>query len=378
MATCYICGRSPALYRRNVVTGTSHRMTTSSRGTNWNSTSVRQGVRSVCAECALNIDFNNKRGGGIFLSIFLGGLLLIPSILYLAGVNFLHLSGSQIGGLTVTGLLICVIGSIIANNNAKKWKEENIGKYLGTTTTIYKNEELGISDLDKSIEICKKIESEDKIYLKFQEEINIQIQAVLDETKNNLNNINFDYFTCIDRVIDYKKEILNKYMSFEENLDISLKELKSIMTDETFSNYQSGIYETKIKRKETCKIENNVIDQFVVSLFKTDIDNTLLELNNFLNENNREYPDDTVEDCDALLNDLKKIEQGINSYLNIGENKYKVLLTHINENQYNDELLSSLEKVKDIFLSKIKDCNNQAKEIENKSLQRKIELLQKK
>ncbi|MBO6132047.1 MAG: hypothetical protein J6P28_08805 [Treponema sp.] len=379
MATCYICGRTPAEYRRNVTTGTSYRMTTSSRGTNWNSTSVRQGIRSVCAECALTIDYNNKKYGGFLLSMLLGGLLVTPAILYTTGFNFLHLSGAKIGVLTITGLVICIVGSIFSNSNAKRWKEENKSKYLGSiTSNVYKSDNFGITNLDKSIEICKRIDLEDKEFARYQEEINNQIQNIFDETKNGIANDQFNFLSTIDKIIGYKNELVTSYKNFSSSLETASKDFKNITTAESFLKYQSGINGTQNDRKKVYDIEIETIDNFIASLFKIEVENVLVELNKFLKENNKDYPVDTIEDCDTLLKDLAGIGDGITSYLNIGEKKYSDLLVHINENSSSKELLRILENLKNSFEKNVQDCFNRLKEIENKVLQKKIELLQRK
>ena len=382
MASCYICGRSPAEYRRTVTTGTSYRMTSSSRGTNWNSTSVRQGTRRVCAECALKIDYNNKKGGGIFFSIFLGGILLIPGILYITGINFLHLSSAQMGGLTFTGIVICVVGSIISCTNANKWKEENESKYLGTSSSvIYKSEELGISDLDKSIELCKKIESEDKKYVEFQRTTGDKMISLFDKSKALLSDSNYDYLNILDDIVGLKKEICNTYRNFSTLLENSSKEFAKITTAEAFSKYQNGIEETLKSRKYVYDTQIDTLDKYTAALFQTEMDKLKLDFKNYIDSTNKTYPTDTVEQCDEMLKIIKEIGQNIDNYSDMASKKLEEFVARLDSKVPSEidssNVLKMMEQVNLDFLENIKNVIGQVKSVENEVLQQKIKALEK-
>lgn len=145
MATCYICGKSHAEYRRNVPTGTSYRTSCSSRGRSYNSSSVRYGRRSVCAHCAFKIDYNNKRSTGFILSGIFGGTLIGIGIL--CGI-ILHykITYNQGIGCIFFGLLISILGISLTQRKANKWKEENEGEYIDSYEIIQQEK------LQKSIE----------------------------------------------------------------------------------------------------------------------------------------------------------------------------------------------------------------------------------
>lgn len=381
MANCYICGRSPAEYRRTVTTGTSYRMSHSSRGTNWNSTSVRQGTRSVCAECAFKIDYNNKKGGGIFLSIFLGGILLIPGILYIAGINFLHLSSAQMGGLTFTGIAICIVGCIISCTKANKWKEENESKYLGTTSNVvYKSDELGISDLDKSIELCKKIDSEDKKYANFQLKSGDKIISLFDKSKTLLSDSSYDYLNILDDIAVLKNEICDSHSNFSSLLENASNEFAKITTTEAFSKYQNGIEETLKSRKYVYDTQIDTLDKYTVALFQTEIDKLTLDLKNYVASTEQNYPTDTVEQCDEVLIIIKEIEQNIENYSNLAAKKQEDFVNRLKSKSApemtNENIFEMVEQSKLQFIDKTKNVIGQCQSIENQVLQEKIKLLQ--
>ena len=66
MGTCYICGKEHVDYRRTVHTGNSYRTGISSRGRVHTSVASHSGVRTVCASCALSIDYNAKKNAEIW------------------------------------------------------------------------------------------------------------------------------------------------------------------------------------------------------------------------------------------------------------------------------------------------------------------------
>lgn len=55
MATCYLCGRAGADFRRTVETGRSHGYYYGKRSTSY-STRTYTGLRTVCEDCAFDID----------------------------------------------------------------------------------------------------------------------------------------------------------------------------------------------------------------------------------------------------------------------------------------------------------------------------------
>ena len=85
MASCYHCGRSGASYRRDVVTGNSYGMSFSNKGRSSYSTRVYSGLRTLCEDCAFNVDkrrlIGNIVGGWILIVILLGLIIFLNSYL---------------------------------------------------------------------------------------------------------------------------------------------------------------------------------------------------------------------------------------------------------------------------------------------------------
>ena len=126
MATCYICGKSHAEYRRTVQTGNSNRMGVSSRGRTSTSTTVHYGVRSVCAKCALNIDYKNKKNKGAW-GFVLGAFLFGLSIF----ICFVHGEYFNLGIFGVAlGISFCIVPYYISCKKADIWYKENCDKYF--------------------------------------------------------------------------------------------------------------------------------------------------------------------------------------------------------------------------------------------------------
>ena len=129
MATCYLCGKSHAEYRREVKTGNSYRTGISSRGRTSYSTQSHYGPRCVCAECALQIDYNSqKRSSGAFVFNMFGTMSLACFWI------FLLIFGPK--GFVICGIIsiVCYISAVICKHNkaieADAWYEANKGQYI--------------------------------------------------------------------------------------------------------------------------------------------------------------------------------------------------------------------------------------------------------
>jgi len=123
MATCYICGKSHAEYRRSVHVGNSYRTGFSFRGRVSSSTTSHYGVRSVCASCALSIDYNNRKNSGNW-GWGIGGALIGISILILfvnVAIGFCGIS---------LGVLIGYLASSHAHKAADEWYQANSNNYV--------------------------------------------------------------------------------------------------------------------------------------------------------------------------------------------------------------------------------------------------------
>jgi hypothetical protein len=78
MASCYHCGRSGASYRRTVTTGYSTGSWTSKRSYG-SSSRTYQGLRSLCEDCAAQVDKKNA-----ISVVLLLGLVAVGLVYYIA------------------------------------------------------------------------------------------------------------------------------------------------------------------------------------------------------------------------------------------------------------------------------------------------------
>ena len=129
MATCYLCGKSHAEYRRQVKTGNSYRTGITSRGRTSFSTQSHYGPRCVCAECALQIDYNNKKqSAGAFVFNMFGGLSLAGFFF------FLMIFGTKGLPICIITSIVCFVSARICKKNkeaeAVRWYEANKGQYV--------------------------------------------------------------------------------------------------------------------------------------------------------------------------------------------------------------------------------------------------------
>lgn len=78
MGTCYICGKPHVNYRRTVTVGNSTRYSISSKGRSSTSYGLYYGTRTVCAKCALDIDYSNQKNKiNIYSGISIAGFLVV-------------------------------------------------------------------------------------------------------------------------------------------------------------------------------------------------------------------------------------------------------------------------------------------------------------
>ena len=172
MATCYICGKSHAEYRRTVQTGNSNRMGVSSRGRTSTSTTVHYGVRSVCAKCALNIDYKNKKNKGAW-GFVLGAFLFGLSIF----ICFVHGEYFNLGIFGVAlGISFCIVPYYISCKKADIWYKENCDKYFDEYDLRQQIKSNTKNELSSSQEINQTL---NVAYKTFKERLNQEV-AILD------------------------------------------------------------------------------------------------------------------------------------------------------------------------------------------------------
>lgn len=285
MANCYICGKSHAEYRRNVPTGTSYRTSYSSRGRSYNSSSVRYGRRSVCAHCAFNIDYNNKRSAGFILSGLLGGSLI--SIGVLCGI-ILHykITYNQGIGCIFLGLLISILGISLTQRKANKWKEENEREYIDSYEIIQQEK------------LQKSIERENKKKQKFAERqqtlINIfntfkdEMQTEINYLSSKADAFSKEHEDCKDDTIEQIDEILADIRSFANEMQLECKKIED--------SYSQLLNQTK---KLGFDSEDNNYLQVAANVKNSIIDNTIKSLLNQC----REHENNMLQEKITLLQD---------------------------------------------------------------------------
>lgn len=265
MANCYICGKPHAEYRRNVPTGTSYRTSYSSRGRSYNSSSVRYGRRSVCAHCAFNIDYNNKRSTGFILSFLFGGSLIAIGVL--CGIIFQYkISYNQGIGCVFLGLLILILGSALTQRKANKWKEENEREYIDSYEIIQQEK------------LQKSIERENKKKQKFAERQQTLIN-ILNTFKDKMQTeIKF----LVSKAEVFSKEHENCKDDTIEQIDGVIKDI-TLFADEMKSEYKKveNEYSQLIRQIKNLELESEADDyvQTIVNL-KVHVVNTINQLLN--------------------------------------------------------------------------------------------------
>lgn len=219
MATCYICGKSHAEYRRSVYTGNSNRIGVSTRGNVHTSTTAHYGIRCVCAKCALDIDYNNKRNAGTW-GIVLGSILGAISVFAL----FIN-PGVGIAGLALS-LCIGVVPVQNAHEKAKKWYEENNHNYIDSY------------DLKQEIEQNQKnikiIEQQNKHKDEFQAlgktfGNRIQQEMGILAAKGDLLNATFN--NKVVHTVEECDNILKTLKTLESEVNTQTKELQALCND---------------------------------------------------------------------------------------------------------------------------------------------------
>lgn len=286
MATCYICGKSHAEYRRTVPIGSSYRTSYSSRGRNYNSSSVQYGRRSVCARCAFNIDYNNKRSAGIILSVFLGGLLIAIGIV--CGIILEYkITYNQGISCIFFGLLISILGIVLAQWKANKWKEENEGKYIDSYEIIQQEK------LQKSIE--RENKKKQQFIEKQQALANIldafkdDMQAEVSFLSSKANAFSKEHEACNDDTIEQIDVIIEDIRAFANETKTEYKKVEN-----KYSQLVKQITELGFENDDNnyiqiaANVKNSIIDTVIKSLLNqcTEQENRMLQEKVKLLQNN--------------------------------------------------------------------------------------------
>lgn len=125
MASCYICGKEHVTYRRRVPTGTSYRSGYSSRGRRSYSTTDSYGLRTVCAQCALNIDYRAQKNKGHGVE-FATAIICICIFLMIFGIMSFTVGLCTCAGSVIIGIML----QSNAKRNAETWYAKNAADYV--------------------------------------------------------------------------------------------------------------------------------------------------------------------------------------------------------------------------------------------------------
>ena len=259
MATCYICGKSHAEYRRTVQTGNSNRVGVSSRGRMSTFTTAHYGVRTVCAKCALEIDYKNKKNAGawgIVLGVFVGvgaiGIMIILPEYQIMGI---------IG--IIASVLLGYLPTSSAHKKAAVWYSENSDKYIDSY------------DLDQQIKLqqknLKQVENRNRKRDMFQEMGNAFGARIEQELKLLYSKADLLKATFNDKTINTVEEsdkILETVKKLESETKLQGKELQNLC-NETIKNLKKFDFDQKflddfILSVEEVRVQaSNAINEFI-------------------------------------------------------------------------------------------------------------------
>lgn len=254
MATCYICGKSHAEYRRSVYTGNSNRVGISSGGRIHTSTTAHYGLRTVCARCALDIDYRKRKNAGNW-GIGVGIVLVILSFPFFSIAPVFSYCSLILGSLL--GIAPCSI----AHKKAENWYKENCEKYIDAYDIQQE-----LKQRQKSI---KQLENQNNQKSVFQElgksfGARIEQEMKLLAAKADLLNATFDNKTINN--IEECDKILATLKTLESEANAQDKQIQTLCND-------------YIKQCKKFDFNNRFIEDFLSS-----IENVRIQCINTVNE----------------------------------------------------------------------------------------------
>lgn len=263
MATCYICGKSHAEYRRTVNTGTSNRAGVTSRGRSSYSTTVHYGMRTVCANCALNIDYNNKKQSAGFaacLSLGIIGFFCVSCDMF---VHFLPNKGS----ITLTlGSAVLFIVAIVCKSQKKKeadkWYEKNKNNYIDSAD-IRAERELKLKRAKEIQKQIKQLEAEKSA---------LEKQKVVSQQVEDMGNVFSEILTSEFNILETKKNMFNEtFGDIEVN---TVEECNEILRQ--LKDYEKDLNATETKVNKICDIYIKQCRALYPSASENDFENAKL------------------------------------------------------------------------------------------------------
>ncbi len=320
MGTCYICGKQHVDYRRTVYTGNSYRTGISSRGSIHSSVASHTGVRTVCARCAFNIDYEAHKSEGAWGPI-LGVLLIFISLVLLIINSVLGVVG------IIGGVLLCIFPRKKGKENAQLWYNQNVDKYVDEVDLKAQQYQLQVEQAQ--IEQKRKREEqyqneqrkilEDKIQIKelgkiFTERLTQEKDLLI--TKVQVYNKKFQKIEILNS--DEIKKLIKELEDQEVDCEKTLKKINKICDDyikqcrNSLSN--KSVIEESIKNIEQIRnILLNLVNQFVSGIKNTE--NHVLRASLEISDNNHLICENDIIDLDikGIDNSILLIESSDNS-----------------------------------------------------------------
>ena len=367
------------------------------------STSSHYGSRMVCAECALNIDYNAKKqaimGKFLTLPILLYFLLIIP-----VGISLGVSTKSWLQGLSVAifgfipVFVICRFGKTKAEEDASVWYVANKSRYLGVSASTSSDNELqsiirhdeipveswkcnscGYSYNPMSVVKCEKCNSpryayeslsvdEKNIVKEFAEKV-LPLQTFAEIIK--LQDIYFNTTPSLD----FMRFILPDARKYKD-IDSYKNNVRRICGN---NNQQSNAntYSPETSRKESVNALQAVLNT-ISDRIQQEI--TILETKQtYINELLKNTSFTTINDCDKAISEVEKCEKEIEKSKKTVVKFCNEYTKQLNEVSFDIDAVAYaknfIEKAKLGFTDYTNQFVNQLKSNENQILQAKINII---
>lgn len=264
MGTCYICGKQHVDYRRNVEVGQSLHQSVSSKGTIRTSGGSYYGTRTVCAKCALDIDYKRKKSAPNAFSVF-GRIILFILILIFCVFFVLEEETKSFILKISTPLLIISIISLVkgikqSRRIADEWYQKNKDEYIDDIDIAYQEqqkrleekhriEEQKVAEYNSRLQnLNKQLQESSSV---FNERLNQEIAVI-----NNKVELANQKFHCVEETEDELKECLKELENLENEMQKSLKSVNKIC-DDYVKQCKSLVWDKKLLPPITENIEAN-------------------------------------------------------------------------------------------------------------------------
>jgi uncharacterized protein (DUF983 family) len=252
MGTCYICGKQHVNYRRTVTVGNSTRYSISSKGRSSTSYGLYYGTRTVCAKCALDIDYSNQKNkiniysGISIVAFFL--VFILPFIGMLLDTDSWEHTYTKImcvcsAIVLILDIIFLVKGIKEAKKRADIWFQENKNQYVDEIDIqIMMQQKLleerkqienqknnsRLEHLEQQLQesssiFNERLNQEISVITNKQELLNTQLHSV-EETEEKLS-------AAIKILEDFEKEVQKNLKTVNKLCDDYIKQCKSLVWD---------------------------------------------------------------------------------------------------------------------------------------------------